>query len=151
MYKEFYGFTTYPFSLPPDPQFLYLSEKHENCLRCLLYSLERGQGLIILTGKIGTGKTLLLNTLVKSFDEKTHLAFVVSSNLDFVAILTYISQVFGLDSIRKSKIELLIDLENFLLTCRKMNEKVIVIIDEAQNLSLNVLEDLRLLTNFEHH
>ena len=61
MYKEFYGFTAYPFSLTPDPQFLYLSKKHENCLRYLLYSLEQGHEIIVLTGKIGTGKTLLLN------------------------------------------------------------------------------------------
>src|SRR5947209_19275138 len=82
MYKEFYGFTTYPFSMTPDPQFLYLSKNHENCLRYLLYSLERGHGLIVLTGKIGTGKTLLLNTLVKSLDEKTHIDFLVHSKLE---------------------------------------------------------------------
>src|SRR5262245_50803705 len=127
MYKEFYGFTTYPFSLTPDPQFLYLSKTHENCLRCLLYNLERGQGLIILTGKIGTGKTLLLNTIVKSFDEKTHIAFLVNSKLDFTSILAYISQIFGLENAGNSKVELLTNLKNFLLTCKKTNEKIIII------------------------
>src|SRR5262245_37728215 len=81
MYKEFYGFTTYPFSLAPDPAFLYLSKKHENCLRYLLYSLERGHGLIVLTGKIGTGKTLLLHILMKSLDENTHKVFLANSKL----------------------------------------------------------------------
>src|SRR6266498_3689514 len=90
MYKEFYGFTTYPFSLTPDPRFLYLSKNHENCLRYLLYSLERGHGLTVLTGKIGTGKTLLLNTLVKSLDEKTHIAFLINSKLEFLDILLQI-------------------------------------------------------------
>ena len=151
MYKEFYGFTTYPFSLNPDPQFLYLSKKHENCLRYLSYSLERGHGLIVLTGKIGTGKTLILNILVKNLDEKTHKAYLVNSNLEFIDILTYILKSFGLESAGKSKIELLLDLEKFLLMCEKMHEKAVIIIDEAQNLSIDILEELRLLTNFESH
>ena len=94
MYKEFYGFTTYPFSLTPDPQFLYLSEKYENCLRYVLYNLERGQGLIVLTGKIGTGKTLLLNILMKSLDEKIHKVFLANSKLEFLDVLRYVSHAF---------------------------------------------------------
>ena len=151
MYKEFYGFTTYPFSLTPDPQFLYLSKKHENCLHYLLYSLERGHGLIVLTGKIGTGKTLILNILVKSLDEKTHRAYIVNPKLEFTDILGYICQVFGLESTGKSKMDLLINLKNFLLMCEKTNEKAVIIIDEAQDLSVDILEELRLLTNFESH
>jgi general secretion pathway protein A len=149
MYKEFYGFMTYPFSLTPDPQFLYLSKKHENCLHYLSYSLERGHGLIVLTGKIGTGKTLILNILMKSLNEKIHRAYLVNSKLDFIDILRYISQAFGLESTEKSKVELLLNLEKFLLMCEKMHEKAVIIIDEAQDLSVDVLEDLRLLTNFE--
>jgi type II secretory pathway predicted ATPase ExeA len=151
MYKDFYGFSTYPFSLTPDPQFLYLSKKHEDCLHYLLYSLERGHGLIVLTGKIGTGKTLILNILVQSLDEKTHKAYIVNSKLEFIDILKYISQAFGIESTGKSKVELLINLENFLLICEKANEKAVIIIDEAQDLSVDVLEELRLLTNFERH
>jgi general secretion pathway protein A len=151
MYKEFYGFTTYPFSLTPDPQFLYLSKKHENCLHYLSYSLERGHGLIVLTGKIGTGKTLILNLLVKSLEEKTHRAHLVNSKLEFIDILKYISQAFGLESTGQSKVEFLLNLEKFLLMCEKTHDKVVIIIDEAQDLSADVLEDLRLLTNFESH
>ena len=151
MYKEFYGFTAYPFSLAPDPQFLYLSKKHENCLRYLLYTVEREHGLIVLTGKVGTGKTLLLNILMKSLDEKTHKAFLANSKLEFLDILRYISHTFGIESSGMSKGELLINLENFLLTCAKSTEKVIIILDEAHNLSVDVLEEVRLLTNFEYH
>jgi len=151
MYKEFYGFTAYPFSLAQDPQFLYLSKKHENCLRYLLYSLEQGHELIVLTGKIGTGKTLLLNLLMKSLDEKTHKVFLANSKLEFLDVLKYVSHTFGLPSSGISKIELLINLENFLHTCQERTEKVIIILDEAQNLSVNVLEEIRLLTNFEYH
>ena len=150
MYREFYGFTAYPFSLTPDPEFLYLSKKHENCLRYLLYSLERGHGLIVLTGKIGTGKTLLLNTLMKSLDEKTHKVFLANSKLEFLDVLRYVSHAFGVESSGISKGELLMNLEDFLLTCEKRTEKVIIILDEAQNFSVDMLEEVRLLTNFEH-
>jgi type II secretory pathway predicted ATPase ExeA len=149
MYKEFYGLTAYPFALTADPEFFYPSENHGNCLRHLLYSLERGQGLLVVTGEIGTGKTLLLNTLVQNLGKKTHVAFLVHSKLDSLDILQYVFQEFGLETSGKSQTELLIHLKNFLLPCVMVNEKFVLIIDEAQNLSADVLEDLRLLINFE--
>ena len=79
MYKEFYGFTISPFSITPDPQFLYLSKSHGACLHYLLYSLERGHRLIVLIGETGTGKTLLLKNLTQNLDEKTRIAFLVNS------------------------------------------------------------------------
>jgi general secretion pathway protein A len=150
MYKEFYGFTTYPFSITPDPQFLYLSRNHEACLRYLLYSLERGHGLIVLTGETGTGKTLLLKSLIKDLDEKTHVAFLVNSALDSFDMLLYTFHELKLDIAGKSKFEILSILKNFLLTSEMANEKVVIIIDEAQNLSIDALENLRLLTNLEN-
>src|SRR5215831_2710222 len=150
MYKEFYGFTTYPFSMTPDPKFLYLSKNHAACLRYLLYSLERGHGLIVLTGKTGTGKTLLLKNLAENFDEKTHIAFLVNSALDSFDMLFYTFHELKLDIAGKSKFEILSNLKNFLLTSEMGNEKVVLIIDEAQNLSVDALENLRLLTNFEN-
>lgn len=149
MYKEFYGFTTYPFSITPDPQFLYLSKKHETCLHDLLYSLKRGHGFIALTGQTGTGKTLLLKVLEKSLDEKTHVALLVNSSLDSYDILRHTFHELKLDITGESKIELLSNLENVLVTSEKINEKFVIIIDEAQNLSIDVLENLRLLSNFE--
>jgi len=149
MYKEFYGFTTYPFAVTPDPQLLYLSTNHAACLRSLLESLERGHGLIVLTGETGTGKTLLLRHLVQSLGEKTHVAFLVNSSLNALELLLYTLHELTLDVAGKSKFELLTSLKNFLLTAEMTNEKVVIIIDEAQNLAVEVLEDLRLLTNFE--
>ncbi len=149
MYKEFYGFTTYPFSITPDPQFLYLSKNHEACLRYLLYSLGRGHGFIVLTGETGIGKTLLLKNLAENLDKKTHVAFLVNSALDSAGMLSYIFHELDIDITGKSKFEMLSGLKKFLLTLEMVNEKVVVIIDEAQNLSIDTLENLRLLTNFE--
>jgi general secretion pathway protein A len=150
MYKEFYGFTTYPFSITPDPQFLYLSKNHESCLRYLLYSLSRGHGLIVLTGETGTGKTLLLKHLTKNLDGKIHIAFLVNSALDSNGILSYIFHELDLYTAGKSRFEMLSSLKNFLLALGMVNEKVLIIIDEAQCLSIDTLENLRQLTNFEN-
>ena len=147
MYTAFYGCTTSPFALTPEPRFLYRSTNHDKCLRYLLYGLERGHGLIVLTGKIGTGKTLLLNTLVQSFDEKTHRAFLSNAKLESLDLLLYIFHALRLDIPEQSKAALLITLKSFLLAWAKSNEKVVLIIDEAQHLSMDVLEELRLLTN----
>src|SRR6266849_4018538 len=150
MYKEFYGFTTYPFALTPDPQFLYPSENYKDCFFYMLYGLEQDHGMLVLTGEIGTGKTFLLHTLVEKLDKKAHVAFLVHSKLSSLEILQYVSQEFGLEINGQSKAALLIKLKDFLSTYAMKNEKVILIIDEAQNLSVDVLEELRLLTNFEN-
>lgn len=102
-----------------------------------------------MTGDIGTGKTTLLYTLIEKIDKKTHTAFLVNSQLNFTEILQHILYEFGLDMHNKSKGELLIDLKKFLKYCAESNEKVLVILDEAQNFSPAILEELRLLTNIE--
>jgi general secretion pathway protein A len=150
MYKEFYGFTTYPFALTPDTQFLYASENYKDCLFYLLHGLQREYGVLVMTGAIGTGKTFLLHTLLKKLDEKTHAAFIVNSKLNSFEILQYTSKEFNLEITGRSKAELLLNFREFLLTHAMINEKVVLIIDEAQNLSVEALEELRLLTNFEN-
>jgi type II secretory pathway predicted ATPase ExeA len=104
---------------------------------------------MVVTGEIGTGKTLLLNTLVQGLEKKIHIAFLVHSKLDSLDILQYVFQEFGLEISGKSRTELLVNLQIFLLSCTAVDEKFIFIIDEAQNLSVDVLEELRLLINFE--
>src|SRR5262245_4611905 len=150
MYKEFYGFTTYPFALTPDTQFLYASENFKDCLFYLLHGLLREYGILVMTGAIGTGKTFLLHTLIQKLDEKTHAAFIVNSALNSFEILQYVSKELKLEITGQSKAELLLNLREFLFTHAMANEKVILIIDEAQNLSVEDLEEIRLLTNFEN-
>jgi general secretion pathway protein A len=149
MYKEFYGFTTYPFALTPNSQFLYPSRNYTKCWHCLLQSLEREHGLLVLTGKTGTGKTFLLHTLMQWVDKKTHVVFLHPSKLGSTGVIQCLSQEFELAIIGKSHDELLTNLENFLRICAMSNKKVLLIIDEAHNIAVNVLEELQLLATFE--
>jgi general secretion pathway protein A len=104
-----------------------------------------------MTGAIGIGKTFLLHTLIQKLDEKTHTAFIVNSALNSFELLQYASKEFKLEITGQSKAELLLNLREFLFTHAMADEKVILIIDEAQNLSVEVLEEVRLLTNFENN
>src|SRR5262249_19565776 len=149
MYKNFYGFRTYPFDPTADAQFLYPSDTYQDCLSCLLHGLQRGYGILVMTGAIGTGKTFLLHTLLQHLDATTHTAFVNSSTFNALEILQYAVQEFRLDFSGDSKAQLLIQLRNFLVTQTTSNAKVVLIVDEAHTLSVEALEDLRLLTNFE--
>src|SRR4029434_1975702 len=97
MYKDFYGFTTYPFALTPDTEFLYSSANFKDCLFYLLHGLQRGYGVLVMTGAIGTGKTFLLRTLLQNLDETTHAAFLVNSTLNALEILQYAAKEFRLE------------------------------------------------------
>jgi general secretion pathway protein A len=149
MYKDFYGFLTYPFAPTIDPRFLYPSDTYKDCLFGLLQGLQRGAGLLVMTGATGTGKTFLLHTLLQHVDEHTHVAFIVNSTCTAWELLQYAAHKLRLDIPGHSKAQFLIQLRAFLSTQATINEKVVLIVDEAQHLSVEVLEDLRLLTNFE--
>ena len=150
MYKEFYGFTAYPFALTPDPQFLYPSRNYMNCWHGLLQGLERERGLLVLTGESGTGKTLLLNALMQWVDKKTQAVFLSPSKLGTMGIIQYISQEFELAVTGKSQGKLLINLEKFLHICAMSDKKVLLIIDEAHNITVDMLKELQLLANVEN-
>ena len=97
MYKDFYGFLTYPFDETSDSQFLYPSDTYKDCLSCLLHGLQRGYGVLVMTGAIGTGKTFLLHTLLQHLDETTHAALLVSSTFNALEILQYAAKEFRLE------------------------------------------------------
>jgi general secretion pathway protein A len=149
MYEAFYGLTGQPFNITPDPKFLYLSESHREGLAHLLYGVERKQGIIVLTGESGSGKTTLLNALIQSVDKKAHVAYLVDSKISATDLYQFIARKFGLQV--RDKGEFLVEFEDLLRHYAGLGEQCLVVIDEAQNLSEDVLEQVRLFTNFETH
>lgn len=149
MYEEFYGLREKPFSLTPDPKFLFLSEEHRNALELLLYSIRRREGFALLTGGVGTGKTLLCRALVERLDPNTKVALILNPMLSEKELLKAILQDLGLDHNKETKKELIDELNSFLLSHASQGGTTVLIIDEAQNLSFDVLEQIRLLSNLE--
>ena len=149
MYEAFYGFRKSPFRLTPDPTFLFLSPNHREALAHLLFGVEQGDGIVVLTGEIGAGKTTLLRTVLKDLGSDTTVAYVFNPALSSVELLQSINGDLGLRASSTSKKELTDELNEFLLAEMRQGRRVIVIIDEAQNLKPSVLEQLRLLTNLE--
>jgi general secretion pathway protein A len=149
MYEEFYGFRDNPFRLTPDPDYLFLSTNHQEALGHLLFGIREGSGVVVITGEIGAGKTTLLRTLVRNLDDTTIIAYIFNPALSAVELLQTINTDLGLPASSTSKKELIDDLNRFLLAQQAAKRRVVVIIDEAQDLEPGVLEQLRLLSNLE--
>ena len=149
MYEAFYGFQENPFRLTPDPRYLFLSANHQEALGHLLFGVNEGNGVVVLTGEIGAGKTTLLRTLAGDLDASTTLAYLFNPALSDVELLQAINADLGLPADATSKRELTDELNRFLLAQQAAGRRVVVIIDEAQNLAASVLEQLRLLSNLE--
>jgi len=149
MYTEFYGLREKPFSLSPDPRFLFLSDSHREALAHLLYGIEQGEGFIAITGEVGTGKTTLCRTLLQRLEPGSEVAFLFNPQLSGLELLQAIDAEFGLATEGKSRRELLDQLNRFLLTKRQEGRRVLLLIDEAQNLEREALEQVRLLSNLE--
>jgi general secretion pathway protein A len=148
MYQEFYGLKEDPFSISPDPDFMYWSQKHLAAFRHLMYSIHRKKGLILLTGEIGAGKTTLINALLKEIDEKAKIASISNSEIDVNGLFQFIFHSFGLQ-LEDNKVKNLIKLNEFLLKSHNEDKDVVLILDEAHNFSNEVLEEIRLLSNIE--
>lgn len=158
MYEEFFGFVDKPFSLTPDPKYLYKSESHANAFELLQYAVRRREGFVVVTGDIGTGKTTLCRALLEQIDRRTFTALVLNPFLSEDDLLRLILQDFGVVSREEvkqgrlagvSKQELIDTLYDFLLGLLPLQANAVLIIDEAQNLPLQVLEQLRILSNLE--
>jgi general secretion pathway protein A len=158
MYEEFYGFVQPPFSLTPDPRFLYRSESHDLALQQVWQAIRRKEGFIVLTGDIGTGKTTLCRTLLEQFDQTTFTALVLNPFLSVDELLREVLISFGVvskDALKTgrlataSKHELVRTLHDFLLSLVPLHGSAVLIIDEAQHLSADVLEEIRVLSNLE--
>lgn len=150
MYKHFFGFKERPFQLVPNPAYLYLSRGHEEALAHLTYAISQGDGFVEITGEVGTGKTTLCRSFLEGLSEEgTEAAFVFNPKLDAVNLLKAINDEFGVESGADNIKDLIDSLNDFLLKKKAEGRKVILLIDEAQNLSKDVLEQLRLLSNLE--
>jgi putative secretion ATPase (PEP-CTERM system associated) len=149
MYERFYDLRERPFALSPDPDYLYPSRVHREALDYLRYGLESHAGFVAITGEIGSGKTTLLQTLLRGLDGQTTVGRIVNTMLEPRELLETIMIDFGLDPGGRSKPLLLRDLAQYLVDQRLAGRLVLLVIDEAQNLSLGALEELRMLSNLE--
>lgn len=151
MYNAHFGFSEPPFSIAPDPRYLYMSERHREALAHLLYGVESDGGFVLLTGEVGTGKTTVCRCLLEQLPEHCDVAFILNPKLTVPELLSTVCDEFGISyPPGTDSVKIFTDLINaFLLDAHAKGRKTVLIIDEAQNLSTDVLEQMRLLTNLE--
>ena len=149
LYLNFYGFERDPFGVTPDPDFLYLTPGHKEALAQLLYAIQEKKGFILVTAEVGMGKTTLLEALRQELDSNTAVAYVSNSLLPFPAILEYMLEEFEIEKPGESAAQRLVVLQNFLVERHGAGQNTVLILDEAQNLYPQTLEQIRLLSNFE--
>jgi len=150
MYEDFYGLTGKPFQLSPDARFFFNSKGHNRAMAYLRYGLEQGEGFIVITGGVGTGKTMLVRNLFDELDSARFLAAeLVTTQVQPNDMLRIVCASFGLSHKGATKAMLLDDLESFLRSQYTVGKRVLLVVDEAQNLPQNSLEELRMLTNFQ--
>ncbi len=149
MYNRFFGFKERPFKLVPNPAYVYLSRIHEEVLAHLNYAVNFGDGFVAITGEVGTGKTTLCRMFLESLDENTEVAYIFNPKLDSLQLLKAINDEFYIASDTDSVKNLIDNFNTFLLKKKAQGRRVLLLIDEAQNLSVDVLEQLRLLSNLE--
>jgi len=149
MYESFYGLREKPFNILPDPQFLYLSEDHQNAYSMLEYAVTENTGFAVLTGEIGSGKTTLLNYLLKHLEGNNKIGLINNTHVNFSQLMKMICIEFELDVRGLDVVDLVDYFYHFLLKQYAERRKVILIIDEAQNLSAKVLDQIRMLSNYD--
>lgn len=151
MYQQFFNFTEAPFSIAPDPHFVYMSARHQEGLAHLLYGITQSGGFVALTGEVGTGKTTLCQCLLQQLPEEVDLALVLNPKLNAVELLATICDELSIDynKYRLTLKHLVDTLNHHLLEAHAKGRRTVLMIDEAQNLSFPVLEQIRLLTNLE--
>src|SRR5215469_18066715 len=150
MYKRFYSLKKNPFEITPDPSFLFTTKGHNEALATLYYGVRRRKGFVVLTGEVGTGKTLLIRSLLQILKlGDVHYAYVFNSRLGAMDFLQYVAGDFRLPISTKSKSELLLQLSSFVISRFKKGLTTVLVVDEAHHLPEEVLEEIRLLTNLE--
>jgi putative secretion ATPase (PEP-CTERM system associated) len=149
MYESFFGLTSKPFDLLPNPEFLFPSKSHKRALTYLDYGIRERAGFILLTGEIGSGKTTVVRNLIKKQHERVVLSKIFNTQVDFDQLIAMVNDDFNLPVQGKDRIALLHDLNEFLIEQYSLGNRPTLIIDEAQNLTPNLLEEIRMLSNLE--
>ncbi len=149
MYLSFYSLQEKPFGITSNPSFLFLSQRHKEALAFLNYGIKERMGFIAITGEVGTGKTTLCRSLLNQLDDRTKTAFIFNSNLTELQLMQTIVEDLGIKTGKKSRAALFSALNHFLIEQLAQNNNVVLIIDEAQNLSPQLLEQIRMLSNLE--
>ena len=149
MYESFFNLKTKPFELVPNPEFLYLSKTHKRAIRYLQYGIQERAGFILLTGEVGSGKTTLISDLIKQVSRNVTLAKVFNTRVNSDQLFAMINDDFGLETRGRDKVTLIKDLNDFLIQQHARRSHTVLIIDEAQNLHSELLEEIRMLSNLE--
>jgi general secretion pathway protein A len=149
VYVDYYNLKEEPFQISPDPKFAWIGEKHAEALATLTYGIIKDKGFLVLTGDVGTGKTLTINCLLNSIDSNVIVVKVPNPRMAPVDFLNFLAAKFQWEKIFNTKGKFLLHLENFLYQVHSEQKKVLLIIDEAQQLSNHLLEEIRLLSNIE--
>jgi len=149
MYCKFYGLRERPFNVTSDPSFFFLSNEHKEALSHLLYGVSQRKGISVITGEIGTGKTTVCRFFLDTLGDRVKTAFILNPSLSELQLLEAIINDFGLKARNKTKLGFISELNKFLLSQVKLDNNVVLIIDEAQNLKPSQLEQIRLLSNLE--
>ena len=150
MYKSFYGLTSNPFEISPDPRFYYSTPQHNEALAMLTYGIDRRRGFIVVTGEVGTGKTLLARYLLKLLSwQKIPVGYVFNPLLSTVEFLQYATKDMGVPAAGRNKGELLASLNQYLVALHRQRLTAVLVVDEAHLLTWELLEEVRLLTNLE--
>jgi len=150
MYKNFLGLRDSPFRASPDPRFLCILPQVREALACLQYGIANGSGFVVLTGEVGTGKTTLLKTVIRTFvKNRVSLSYVFNPRLDILDFLEFVLTDFGIPPTSRTKSGMLLQLNSWLIERYRNHGLCILVIDEAQNMSWELLEEIRLLTNLE--
>lgn len=151
MYTKFYGLTKKPFSLIPDPSFLYLSAKHKKALTTLQYGLVSQAGFTVITGEIGSGKTTLVRSLLEEIKAQCEVGLITNTHSAFGDLLTWVLAAFNIESPAVNKAERYRAFVDFITEKSNAGTRVVLIVDEAQNMDIQTLEELRLLSNINTH
>ena len=150
MYESYFGFSATPFNLNPDPSFYFQSRGHGNALSYLKFGVYQGEGFVVVTGEIGAGKTTLVRTLLSGLDDqKIVAAQIVSTQLEADDLLRSVAIAFGINTRNLTKADLIATVESFLTVLVTQKKRALLIVDEAQNLKREAVEELRMLSNFQ--